>query len=456
MSGRMTLGSLFVLSALIPGLCQAQGGYGSGAGAPPGAWQAQGPSPALAQDSGYTVPPQGNFNTIYEQLPDDLGFLHDDSPLEMGLKNLFRHSYFRGEYLLWTAGSPGNVLLGGQPAGGFIPTVQSSAAGGLAPPIPPNSFNVAGGNPLTQNPATAVVPSLDAFALKNINGYRGTFGLPIGPGNAELSAFVLGTRTNQFDGSSMITPEITANLLAVPPILTTTPATFIGEPVTVAGVQTQMLFTNSYLAVMKTSIWGSEANYIFDAPNEGTGDLVTISPLFGFRYLNYRESLSQGGVYQFVTDNTTNPVTTSPEIRALYSQSNNNYYGPQIGTRVEMKISKVTFGAEPKIMLGLNTYTAALSTINVPFDNPANNVNQSFFKSKSVFAPVADVKFSTRINISQYANVYAAYNLMWVGSLSRPYDTIGYNISAGGAGLFNPKFSDSIIQGLSVGGELAF
>jgi len=449
MSGRMTLGSLFVLSALIPGLCQAQG-YGYGPGGPPGAWQAQGPAPAPPQNSpGYTTPPQGNSNTIYEQLPDDLGFLHEDSPLESVLKNLFRHSYFRGEYLLWTAGSPGNVLLGGQPAGGFIPST-------LEVPLAPNTFNVTGGNPLTQNPATAVIPSLDAFALKNINGYRGTMGVPIGPGNAELSAFILGTRTNEFDGTSLITPEITANLLATPPILNTTPATFIGEPVTVAGVAGQMLFMSGYQAIMKTSIWGTEANYIMDAPNEGTGDLITISPLFGFRYLNYRESLSQFGGYQFVTDNTTTPVTTSPELRALYSQSNNNFYGPQFGTRVEMKVSKVTFGAEPKVMLGLNTYTAALSTLNVPFDNPANNTNQSYFKTASVFAPLADFKVSTRVNISQYAHVYVAYNLMWVGSLSRPYDTIGYNLSASGAGLFNPKFSDTIIQGLSVGGELRF
>ncbi len=450
MSGRMTLGSLFVLSALIPGLCQAQGGYGSGPGAPPGAWQAQGPCPAPPQNPpGYNAPPQGNSNTIYEQLPDDLGFMNEDSPLEVALKNLFRHSYFRGEYLLWTASSPGNVLLGGQPAGGFIPST-------LATPLAPNTFNVTGGNPLTQNPATAVIPSLDAFALKNINGYRGTVGMPIGPGNVELSAFVLANRTNQFDGSTLITKEITANLLAVPPILTTTPANFIGEPYTLAGIQSQMLFTNGYQAIMKTGIWGTEANYIVDAPNEGTGDLITISPLFGFRYLNYRESLSQAGGYQFVTDQTTNPVTTSPEIRALYSQTNNNFYGPQVGTRVELKISKVTFGAEPKIMLGLNTYTAALSTINVPFDNPANNTNQSFFKTASVFAPVADFKVSTRVNISQYAHAYVAYNLMWVGSLTRPYDSIGYNINAGGAGLFNPKFSDSIIQGLSVGGELRF
>ncbi len=449
MSGRMTLGSLFVLAALFPGLCRAQGGYGYGPPGPPqGGWQGQAPSQLPPQYPGCPMPPRGGGNSIYEQLPDDVGFLHDDSSLEIALKNVFRHSYYRGEYLLWSASSPGNVLLGGT-AGAYIdPTV--------AVPIPPNTFNVPTGNPLTGNTATATEPSLAAFDIKNVNGYRGTIGLPIGPGNFEMSAFVLATRKNEFDGTSLISQEITANLLSVPPIPTTIPANFIGQPITIGGVQQFMLYMDGYEAVMRTSIWGTEANYVFDAPNAGTGDLLTISPLIGFRYLNYLETLSQTGGYQIVTDPTTTPVTTAPELRSIYSQSNNNSYGPQFGVRAELAISKITFGAEPKIMLGLNSYTAALSTINVPSDNFPNNTSFSFHKKATTFGPIADLKVYSRINVSQYAHVFVAYNLMWAGSLSRPYDTIGYNISANGSGLFDPKSTDSIIQGLSVGGELRF
>jgi hypothetical protein len=53
-------------------------------------------------------------------------------------------------------------------------------------------------------------------------------------------------------------------------------------------------------------------------------------------------------------------------------------------------------------------------------------------------------------------NVYAAYNVMYVGAISRPYDSIGYNITASGHGLFTPSSTDTIIQGLSVGAELQF
>ena len=227
---------------------------------------------------------------------------------------------------------------------------------------------------------------------------------------------------------------------------------FIGEPVNVPGTQSYLLFTDSYQAVLKTSIWGSEANYILDAPNAGTGDLLTISPLVGFRYLNYLETFSQGGVYEVaVTDNLGN-VTLTPNSRAIYSSSNNNSYGPQFGVRSEMSISKVTFGAEPKIMLGLNSYTASLTSINAPFDG-TNTTNS---KKATVFSPVADLKLYTRVAVSKYAHVFAAYNVMWAGSLSRPYDSIGYNVNANGGGFFTPSFTDSIIQGLTVGGELRF
>lgn len=439
MSGRMTLGSLFVLAALIPGICHAQGGYGYG---PQG-------QPTPQQQYGYCPPPPpGPSNSIYEQLPDDLGFLHEDSPLERALTNVFRHSYFRAEYLLWSGTRPGDVLLGATPTAGFVaPTIDA--------PVYPNTF-VVPTNPVTGTVDRAVEPSLSAFDVKNMNGFKGTMGLPIGPGAIELSAFVLATRQNRFDGTSLIIPAQPADLLSTPPVPIAVPGRYIGQPINVGGIQQVMLYDSGYQAIMKTSIYGGEANYVFDAPNAGTGDLLTFSPVVGFRYLNYLESLYQGGGYSFVTDATTNPVTTTPKGRSLASQSNNNSYGPQFGVRAEATISKVTFGAEPKIMLGLNSYTASLSTINVPTNTTTSDVAFNFHKKATTFSPIADLRLYTRINVSQRMNVYAAYNVMYVGSISRPYDSIGYNITANGNGLFTPSFTDTIIQGLSVGGELQF
>ena len=440
MSGRMTLGSLFVLAALIPGICHAQGGYGYGPGG----------QPAPQQQYGYCPPPpQGPSNSIYEQLPDDLGFLHEDSPLDRALTNVFRHSYFRAEYLLWSGTRPGNVQLGATPTNGFITPLSP------ADRFYPNTFDVPT-NPITGTQDVAILPTLAAFDVKNMNGFKGTIGLPVGPGAIELSAFVLATRQNRFDGTSLIVPAQAANLTGTPPIPVAVPGRYIGQPIDVGGIQQVMLYESGYQAIMKTSIYGGEANYVFEAPNAGTGDLLTFSPIVGIRYVNYLESLYQGGGYAFVTDNTTNPVTTVPKGRSMASQSNNNSYGPQFGVRAEAKISKVTFGAEPKIMLGLNSYTASLSTINVPINTTTSDVAFNFHKKATVFSPIADLRLYTRINISERMNAYAAYNVMYVGSISRPYDSIGYNVTANGNGLFTPSFTDTIIQGLSVGGELQF
>ena len=56
--------------------------------------------------------------------------------------------------------------------------------------------------------------------------------------------FVLATRKNEFDGTSLISQEVPANLLATPPILNPIPANFIGQPINVAGVQNVMLYMN--------------------------------------------------------------------------------------------------------------------------------------------------------------------------------------------------------------------
>lgn len=439
MSERMTLGSLFVLAALIPGICCAQGGYGYGPGGPPGNWQ----SPPQGYPSGYPAPPPGP-PTIYEQLPDDLGFRYEDSQFETALKNLFRHSYYRGEFLLWSASKPGDVLLGATPSAGFITNTQLQQA---PPLLPPTTFSIP--NPIGTVNAAVVEPTLGAFNVSHMPGYRGTFGLPIGPGNFELSAFILGTRENRYDGTAFITPEVPADPVTGANAI---PAVFVGQPINVAGGQNFLLYTNSYEAVLKTGIWGSEANYIMDAANAGTGDLITFSPMLGFRYLNYRESFLQYGGYEISSTDDLGNVTLTPASRAIYSSSNNNSYGPQFGVRAEASAGGVTFGAEPKIMLGLNSYLATLTSTNVPFEGASTSNS----KKATIFSPVADLKLYTRVAVSKYAHVFAAYNVMWAGSLTRPYDTIGYTIDAAGGGFFSPKFTDSIIQGLTVGGELRF
>ncbi len=433
MFGRMSFGSLFVLALLAPGVCWAQAGYGPGpAYGPTGPMASPYQGQYAPQFAGAPAPNGGYQRTIFEEIPDDRGWLFDDSPLSKSIENSFRHAFFRAEYLLWDFDDPGAVALGAPLFSGLDPRVPA---------------NVLVNDRVTGAPiGLGIVPTLDAFSMNGNNGFRGTFGIPVGPGAFEASAFVFATNSTRQD----LTDQITA----VDPDDPFDTATYVAQPILVEGAPSidSLVYTDSYQSLLKTGIWGTEANYIFDAPNVGAGDFVTFSPLIGVRYFNFRESLDQTGVYQFSDD----LINFRPVTSRIDSATVNNSYGPQIGFRSELTISRLTVGAEPKMMLGLNTYKATLFTQNILSDTePDLNV----VDHKTTFGPLADLKLYSRFALSQNLNVFASYNLLWAGQVTRPFDNIVYNTSViTGAGAFsqNVHTSDIVLQGLSVGAEFRY
>lgn len=438
MFGRKSLGSLFVLAVLAPAVCMAQ--PGSGYGPPSGS-----PRPMMLPSSGQ-YPPQyvgtptqngGNSRTIFEELPDDRGWLFDDSPLNKSLESSFRHAFFRTEYLLWGFGKPGRIQLS---APRLVSPTDPIATGEST-----DAFTAT--NPTTGQTGTATAPNLDSFDLGANNGFRGTFGMPFGPGAFEASAFIFQTSNDTHDFTNLIIPAEVG-----PPAVE---ATFIAQPVLISGALStdSLVYTESYQVSLKTAVWGTEANYVFAPPNVGTGDFFTISPIVGFRYFNFRETLNQSGVYQFSTNG---GVTTTDVRRRIDASNGNNSYGPQIGLRTEVNIARLTIGAEPKIMLGLNSYTANLQTANIlnPTETPLNIRGDG-----TNFGPLADIKVYSRFALTQNLGVFIAYNALWAGQLTRPYDNIVYNTAAGGAvNDFQQKVNttDAVLQGMSFGAEYRY
>ena len=433
MFGRMSFGSLFVLALLAPAVCWAQAGYGSGsANGPAGPMMSPYAGQYVPQYDGSTTPNGGNNRTIYEELPDDRGWLFEDSPLSKSLENSFRHAFFRTEYLLWSLGDPGKVVLGAPLDTGLDPRDPVN--------VPVNDRTT--GAPI----GLGVVPTLDTFQLSGVNGFRGTFGVPVGPGAFEASAFVFQTNTIPLNLTDVIGAVDPADPFSLP--------TFVAQPVLVEGFPSaaSLVYDVSYEASLKTSVWGTEANYVFAPPNAGAGDFITLSPVVGFRYFNYRENLNQTGVYEFTDDQINFRQVTSK----IDASTINNFYGPQIGLRTEMTISRLTIGAEPKVMLGLNSYKANLFTQNILSDTePVLNIHDKETK----FGPLADLKVYSRFALTQNLQVFASYNLLWAGMLTRPYDNIVYNTSViSGAGAFqqNVQTTDALLQGLSVGAEFRY
>lgn len=433
MFGRISIGSLFVLALLAPGMCWAQAGYGYGpAYGPPGAMMPPQAGQYAPGYGGMAGPGSGHGRTIFEELPDDRGWLFEDAPLSKAMENTFRHATFRVDYLLWNLGSPGNVVLGAKLLSGDDPRDPAN--------LPVNDRTT--GAPIGQG----VVPTLDNIKLDGINGARGTVGLPIGDGTFEASAFIFQTASNVLDLTDAIQPVDPDNPFSF--------ATFVAQPIQQEGNLTNnsLVYDVSYVAALKTNVWGTEANYVFTAPNAGTGDFMTVSPLIGFRYFNYRESLAQTGVYEF----TDSLGATSQVTSRIDASTNNNFYGPQIGMRAEVSLARLTIGAEPKVMLGLNSYKANLATQNIlsPTE-PVLNIQDK----ETTFGPMADLRLYSRLGLTKSFHVFASYDLLWAGFNTRPFNNIVYNTSVTtGGGDFNQRVKevDTTLQGLSVGGEFRY
>ncbi|MBM4074987.1 MAG: hypothetical protein FJ267_05015 [Planctomycetes bacterium] len=419
---RWVLSSLFVLLFLTPRIGSAQMHYGPPSGefspAPYSTYQQCGP--------GYGSGGFGSHgNTVFEELPDDRGWMFGDSEMSRTLNRGFRHAYFRAEYLHWDLGKPGNSLLGEQLLSGDDPADGFQAAH--------TSTGIIG---------EAVAPTMKGINLDATNGFRGMFGIPIGSGAFEFTGMILkngGVRRNLTD---QISPADVG-----PPVAL---AQFIASPVTIGGAlsNSSIVYTESYKAILNTSAWGGEANYVFNFSGPERGDVISFSPIVGARYLNIDESLNQSGNYNAGT------IVN----RRIESSTVNNSYGPQIGVRGEANISRLTLGIEPKMMFGVNTYEARLHTERVL---NATEAVLNLEESKTTFGPIADLKLYSRFAMTQNFHLFASYNLLWAGLITRPFENIDYNLTTVGVATVNDfkldvNTTDMVLQGLSFGAEFRY
>jgi len=416
------------------------------------------------------APPQ----TIFQELPDDLGLADEDTPLGKVLTNTLRKTWFRGEYLLWTMSGPGDVMLGQQTLSGVQPVLSNAGvAGTVIVPVtnlggPVNvglGTNVNFSHTVDGVTGTAQSPSLDNMSINNMNGFRGTFGLPFEVGDVELSAFVLAASSATIDGSQFIQPEILAN----PAVTGTNPpvganglpasngqvATFISQAALLNGARSNTTFIDydvSYSAKLTTSAWGSEANFVMISPDPNS--LFQVRPTFGFRYFNVRDRLLQTGQYNepSAADPTINTIVT----REINTAAINNLAGPQIGLRTELTSSQFLIGFEPKLMMGLNSYQTNLNTANVfSSTDPA----QSLVQHGTTFSPMVDLKVYGNVALSKNVSAFVAYNFLWAGGINRSFNDIIYNknsLTNDSAFSIDRQFSSMTLQGLSLGMDFRY
>jgi len=352
------------------------------------------------------------------QVFDDRGWKYDtESPLDKIIKNTLQKTWFRLEYLQWEVDEPGDQLLG-------APVL------GVSDPREP--FDVFANGILV---GQARVASTDDMSFDDINGIRGTFGIPLVGSTMETSFWGLAQ-----DSSVVGAPELPS---PTPPDL----GEFVGTSTTVNGVvgDNLFLYDESYDAYYSTQSWGAEVNFVTDPARYGEG--LVLMPILGLRYFSLEERLNQTGVF--------NSFGTIPDITSgIRSTTNNHLYGPQVGMRMQLVHRWFSISVEPKVMLGMNSYSAQVKTISL---RSAADPTVFTKETGSEFTAIADLGINAKVRVNEFLSLFVGYNVMWAGRVSRPHGNIRYNDNGAFPNLadvvLDTNSTDMVIQGISIGGE---
>ena len=214
-----------------------------------------------------------------------------------------------------------------------------------------------------------------------------------------------------------------------------------------------LLYDQGYRASLKTDVFGTEANFVFNpvTPNQP----LTIRPLVGFQYINYRENLLISGSDLRDAMDPVDPAATVLYNHRIDAGSRNNIYAPQIGVRAEFAHEWFTIGVTPKFMMGLNRRQDQLRTAQL-----LTLTDRSFDEEQATeVAPGLDLKVDARVHLNEHFSLFASYQLYVLSNISRPTSNINYDTIGGTTANLNLNTSKQhqlFFDGITVGGELRF
>jgi hypothetical protein len=326
----------------------------------------------------------------------------------------------------------------------------------------------------------ARVPVLDGIDLTNINGLRGSIGVPVYDGWLEGSAFGLSeaTGTAFHDRLPFTNPlgPIGGGLAGDQGI------TILATTLLTNGTAGDrfLIYDQDFNAIYQSDIWGAEVNYVFDYVTPQMG--LTFQPIIGYRHVQYSENMHFGGTFSNVSDFDAGAgLLAAPVQSSIQSQARNSMHGGQLGFRSEFITQYVTLGVEPKVILTSNQVRAHVTTRNLraalvddrTADLLAVPPQVRFFSltdptrtthaSDSQVSPGFDLGLYAKIHLTNWMNVRVGYNLLWLSNLTTAENNIFYNddgdivddpTNTPGVVVRQNKFSDRYIDGFSIGGEI--
>jgi hypothetical protein len=378
----------------------------------------------------YTPPYQpGPANYSWDNVSGnpDKGWDYENTPLDEFLGDVARNSYFRLEYLNYAFKNPEDRLLG-------------SAILSQADPSVPFQVTDTGG----QLAGEARVATTGDLNYPDAQGIRGTVGVQLIGGALEASIFYF----SQVEDGSFI--DRLGDQSRNNPLNPLTPPQFIATSTLTNGQlgNNLLLYDDSFSTSASAELWGSEANYVFDAylPEP----MFQLRPIVGFRYLNLNEDLNQIGVFD------QQDQLLVPLVSRISSYTENSIYAPQIGLRGELVSRWLTLGIEPKLAAGVNVYETSVVTQSL---RSAGDPLTKTTASGEKFMFVGELNAYARFHIRQNFSFTVGYQATFIDQVARPASSILYNdngASADPAIVTRPSRERFDFGGINVSGEFRF
>jgi len=202
-----------------------------------------------------------------------------------------------------------------------------------------------------------------------------------------------------------------------------------GEEIFVpTGIPFSDVSNDSFLRI-RNELQGAEVNFV---ANLARRECLTVTGLVGFRYINFREDLDFGVTSQREGDFVT---------RLDQFHAKNNFYGGNLGLRVEYQMGRFFVEATGKVALGsmnqtidINGATTGFTPGAKDFINVVNAPGSVFAQatnsgvhSRNVFGVVPEAEFKLGYNITRNIQGYAGYNLLYLNNVARPGAMIDHN-----------------------------
>jgi hypothetical protein len=385
-------------------------------------------APGCPPGGGYgpACPPGGGFGA--HQVGEPSWFYDSDSRFDQTFHETLRRSWFRVGYVYWEIQNPGKDLLGARMA--------------TEDPRDPLGFQAFDVGSVPRIGVFARVPDLQFIDSSQLNGIRGEVGIPMTTGALEMDVWAV----QQFSDERNIRPQVDpiTGFVTIPAITLLS----AGNP----SDNTMVLFDTNYQAAFQATVFGTQADFVFQPVNPGIP--LSVQSVVGVRYVRYDEELNIRGRDQA----SNNGAGLNPRV---HSEAFNNIVGPQFGVRAGMDSKWLSFNVEPKLLLAINRHQDKVTASEILAPITANTPLVRDVNEDTDFAPGFSLSGEVRIHCTETFSLFAGYELLALSNVSRSSDIIVYDSPL--EPIDNPSLirrekdrAGLFMHGAFVGGEFRF